>query len=290
MPQRAGGGMASVKILGKELFEFKSVSGPIYMSLWAMSAAGLWIFGQAPENGCVVGSPFSLSCFVNSIAYTEIFLTATILHQGMLYYDIHDIDQGNIDNFDLEQNIGWLNSWPEYAFRLLIFITLLFGVGKLSIILLPSLDVIEDSGFIADETLGAIKVLVRQPDVLYVKGCYYFFSFLIAWNSLSLFYYLRKSEDIKKNGKNIELWVRILFAIPFLVLGISAWFFWGDIYDSVLPDADGNYHSDTKSIAESATLFVIIYTGASLVCLLALIDEKLFKKRYLTAFVRLLKS
>ncbi|MCK5779125.1 MAG: hypothetical protein KAH11_10060 [Rhodospirillales bacterium] len=282
--------MASVKVFGKELCEIKSVSGPIYLGLWGVSAAGLWVFGQVPESECGAGSSFSLGCFVNSIAYTKIFLIATILHQGMLYYDIHDIDHGNIDEFVIEQEIGWFNSWPEYVLRLLIFVTLLFGVGKLSSILLPSLDAIEENGFVAGETLGAVKILVHQPDVLFVTGCYYFFSFLIAWNLLSLVFYYKKAGDIKKNGKNIELWVRILFSIPFLVLGISAWFFWGDVHDIVKLQEDGKYYSDAKAIAESATLFVIVYTGASVACLAVLVDAKLFKMKYLTAFVRLLKS
>lgn len=143
-----------------------------YLQLWSQNALGI------------------------SSYFVLIFAVVTLLHQGVIYYDMHQLDHA--PQLLIAEYREWVNTRLERFLRLGIFIALLFGVGVLGDALFPLLQKVHISDS-PDHLTVALKTLrstigeFLQPTnesskTLYVKGSILLFLLLCIWNSCAVYF------------------------------------------------------------------------------------------------------
>lgn len=160
---------------------------------------------------------------------TFIFGAVTLFQQMIVYKDIHALET----NRNEENNVygEWVNKFTERSFRYLLFLSLLFGAGKITGAIYPWIRSKGNSGHLnngvydyGNTLYNWISPIGINHGKVFVFGALSVFFILILWN-IGAIYHQRKSIESTENNKSKKNWISVRI-ICFIASASFAFIYW----------------------------------------------------------------
>jgi hypothetical protein len=152
----------------------------------------LWALGGINSCTALRGLDVSHGSQGESAIFLWVFIVATLLHQGFIYLDVHDMDAHPARYNDFK---GWLNTNLEVGLRVAIFISVLVTAGKLHPLFEIATHANSHGNAVTVYTWRGLTV----PQLSLVFGSVILFALNVVWN---IFARLRRTESPIVGGRN----------------------------------------------------------------------------------------